>query len=468
MKRRHFHHTITTVAAVAILAVAGFGQGKGHGGGNPHGGGEKHGGGGNGRGQEMRVQQPGGERGHGNNGNGKGNGWGRRGDDEGQRQVWQQQQQQQRQNEWKARRQQQDAYRQQQQAMRQQQEYYRQQQRQQYQAQRQYQNQQGDWNDDRGRGHGKKNGWDNDGPRGNAYGRRGIWPGEFRGWRDPEKQERKAEKEQRRSYGGYNTYGSDPFTAFIPRIYRERYQQPNYAPQYYGGYTTPQYYRGYSPQYYGYSAPNYYYPSTSGHSTRDAIVRTVLSAFFGGGDPYGGQYYDNGYSYAQPAYSPYYGYSSYASPYQTSYNPLGYSYYPAGYAYSTQAYYPSNYNDPYYAQPMFGSGLFGGGGLKSTLLNVGLSMLQGFMGQGYEDGIYAGQYARRNRINEFYDPYTYDSPAYYSPYVSSLANERQAFDEGYRLGYQDAMRQQDPYGALRGRNDGVDLLTEFLSSGLLG
>jgi len=275
-----------------------------------------------------------------------------------------------------------------------------------------------------------------------------------------------------RRASAYNGYAYDPYTNWnqqraYRQQYQQQYQQPNYGYQYY---STPQYYgnQSYSaPQYYGYngySSPNYYYPSTSGHSTRDAIVRTVLSTFFGGGG--NDQYYgDNGY-YQQPVYSPYYGY---VDPYQASYNNLGYSYYPAGYSYSAQPYYQSNYYDPYSAQqPVFGTGLFGGGGLKTTLLNVGLSMLQGFMGQGYEDGIYNGQYARRSGINDFYDPYTYDNAAYYSPYVSSLGTERQAFDEGYRIGYADAMRNRDPYGTLVGRNNGIDLVTEFLSSGLLG
>lgn len=428
MTRRHLSNAVFTAVAVSILAIGGLGQGKGHGGGDKHGGGgNPHGGGnGNGRGQEVRIDQPG-------RGNGKHVG------DDGQREIWAQQQRavqqqekwqqraiqqqqrqaewdarmQQRQNEWNARRQQ-DAIRQQQEAFR----------RQQVQAY-----------DNPGRGH--KNGWNADGPRGNAYGLRGIWPGEFRGWRDPDKQARKAakeaEKDLRRSQRQQYYYNSDPLVTWMPRVYRERYyQQP--ADTY--------------PQSYGYSNVSPYYGYGNSGSTRDAVVRTIISSFFGGGDPY----YSNSY-YAAPAYS---GYSAYPS-YQTRYLDGPY--------YQTYSPYSGGY-DPYYAAPLYGGEMFGGTGLKSTLLNVGFSLLQGFLGQGYTDGLLAGQYARTNRIDGYYDPYTYDN-AYYSPYVSSLADQRRIFDEGYRMGYEDAMRNRDPYGTLYRAPSGVNLISEFLSGSLL-
>jgi hypothetical protein len=302
-----------------------------------------------------------------------------------------------------------------------------------------------------GRGRGRNKASNDDGPRGNAYGVRGIWQGEFRGVRDPYKQDRKAqkqyEKQLRNSQNRY--YYQDPIVSFIPQYREYRTRVYNYSPSY----NQPVYTYGQS---YGYT-PYYSQPYYSQPSTRDSIVRTILSAFFGQD-----QGYDNG-QYA-PSYAPYSSYSpAYYGGYQRSY------YSTTSYApYYSQASYSSDYDQGYggYGSPLLGSGLFGDSGFKSGLLNVGLQLLTGFMGQGYEQGLSQGQYARDNygtRSNNYYDPYAMPEPAYYSPYASSFADQRQILEEGYRMGYQDALADRDPYGSGDG-NTQSDLVSLFLSN----
>ena len=402
MTNKRSYNALFTLLSIFILAIGGFAQGK-HGGDDKRGGddGNKH----ENRGgdqERQRGNENHGDRGEeGNRGNGKG--WGRQKGDDDQQRVYQQQQRQQ--NDWARHQQQQnEAYaRQQEQAARRQQQY-------------QY--------DDRG-DRGKHKGWKDDGPRGNAYGLRGIWPGEFRGWRDEDKQNRKeAKRDQRRN--AY--YYSDPIAGYYPV-----YQQPNYRNN--NGYNT--------------------------RPTRETIVRSIISSFFAPEPTYYNNYYTapayRGYAPAYNGYqqNPYYGGNSTQYYSQASYSPA--------YGYN-QRY------DPYAASPMYGSQLFGGGGLKSSLLNIGLSMLQGFLGQGYQQGLNQGQYVRQNygtRSNNYYDPYAASEPAYYSPVASSFANQRQLLEEGYRLGYQDAMMNRDPYGTSLGGANNVDMISEFLANTLM-
>lgn len=446
MNRYSFYKALIAFVGMIVLAGGSFAQVK-------HGGGDKHGGGGgrdNGGGHEWKQQQRGNEdRGdRGNRGNGNGNAWGRQrgGDDQrGRQQQWFEQRQQQ-QNQWNnARRQQQE----QQQVWRQQQQYQQQitRQQQQYQQQaarqqQQYQQQayrqqlenarrQYNFDDRGGRGRGKHNGWTDDGPRGNAYGLRSIWPGQFRGWRDPDNQERRAERNYRRTQ---TYYYSDPLTSYYPV-----YQQPNYRN---GGYSY-------------YNQPGY---------TRENVVRSIISSFFSPQpDYYGGNYYAPAYqSYSPVYYQPQYYRTGYGQPY---YSQINYSS-----AYGSPYYYGQGY-DPYGGSPLFGSQLYGGGGLKSSILNIGLSLLQGFLGQGYAQGLDQGQYVRSvygtryTNYSDYYDPYAVVEPAYYSPLVSSFADQRQLLEEGYRLGYQDAMRNRDPYGTSFGGGR-TDLVSEFLANTL--
>ena len=501
MNRRQLFTAVFTVLSVVVLGIGGFAQGKGHGGGgNPHGGGgnphaggppqggggNPHGGGnggGNGRGQEVRQQ------------GGGGNPHGRGGDDAmrqqraiqqqqmqqqraAQQQQWQQQVQQQRaaqqqqraaqQQQWQQQRQadmnariqqranEDNSRRQQQanqQAWRQQQEAMRQQSRQQYIPQPQMQPQ---WN---GRhDNGKHNGWTADGPRGNAYGLRGIWPGEFRGVRDPDKQARRYDRENERDWRRNNNaatyYNYDPIQTWAPQVYQSyAYPTSRYNNSGYPAYNN----YGYQPDYYqGYAEPR-----------RESIVRSLISSFFAPDSGYG---YGN-YGYAVPQY---YGYNT--PQYYGYQQPAYYGYQTPNYYYSNAGYAPQYYGagyDPYGygygGAPMFGGQLFGGTGVKSAILNVGLQLLQGFLGQGYQQGINDGQYVRENYGNDvYYDPYYTSEPAYYSPYASSFADQRQTFEEGYRLGYEDAMRNQDPYGNMYGNNANVNLVTQFLANSLLG
>jgi len=258
-------------------------------------------------------------------------------------------------------------------------------------------------------------------PRGNAYGLRGIWPGEFRGWRDPDKQARKAEKQARKNgYYNNNYYYNDPIAVYSPQ------------------------YRTYRPD-------------------RQSFVRTMIANFFA---PQHQVYYSpayRDYGYQQPYYSRYRT-ATYSQPYYSSasYAP---AYYDSGYGYNNGNGYDP-YNNNYGYDPYGDQGYYGGDSLKSSLLNIGLSMLQGFLGQGYEQGLVNGQYARRYDPNRFAD--TSVDPVYYSPYVSSFSDQRQVFDEGYRMGYEDAMRNRDPYNYNDySQTDGVNLLTEFLSNTIL-
>lgn len=484
MTRRNLYNAVFAIVSVFVLAIGGFAQGKGHGGDDRHGGGNPHGGGnggGNGRSEQVRQHQPpegGGQR---QGGNPHGNGGG--GDQ--QRQVWAQQravqQQQQRgaqQQQW-----------QQQRAVQQQQRAAEQQQWQQQRAIQQQQRQQGDWargqqrqNDvnsrrqeqsnqqawrqqqdalrqqfrqqyipaqpQRWNGHdnGRHNGWTDNGPRGNAYGLRGMAPGQNRDmnqwnswanqqqWQQRRDRDRDGDRRNRaQNYSSY--YGYDPLATWAPQIYRS-YSSNNYG--YNNGYNN-----------YGYNDPSYYTYS----QPRSNIVRTIISSFFGPQDNYSTfynpPYYSNSnYGYTTPQYY---------------YSNAGYS---PGFG---SGYYDSGYNDPYGygGVPMFASPFYGDNSLKSSLLNLGVQMLQGFLGQGYSQGLNDAQYVRATEGPVYYDPYQASEPAYYSPYASSFADQRQVFEQGYRLGYEDAMRNQDPYGAY-GNNGRVDLLSQFLANSVLG
>jgi len=457
MQSRNFYNAILTVATVLVLSVSGvFAQGK-HGGGGGHGHDGDHG---NGGGQEKHQNR--GNEDHGNRGNGNGNGWGREkhGDDgqrayqqqmrqqqdwgrQQQRQNEQAQRQQQRQNEWNQR--QQQAYRQQQQmnerAVRDQQRAYQQQARDQ---QRAYQQQQRyaripqvdpvyptDRHDN-----GRHLGWYKNGKAYGAREQQQMWQSQFRDWRrDNSDYDNDGRRDRRRDADRnvyYNNYSyADPIVNYLP-VYQQQYYRPS-------------------------------------GSTRENIVRSLISSFFG--VPQQPSYYQPYQSYQ--AYQPYQGYQPayyqqpyYSQPYYSnaSYSPsYGYaSPYNGGYAY-----------DPYLSngyQPYYGTQMFAGGGLKSTLLNVGLSMLQGLLGNGYQQGLNQGQYVRDyygRPVTTYYDPYAAAQPAYYSPIASSFADQRQLLEEGYRLGYRDAMLDRDPYGNAYTRNAPVDLVSQFLANTLV-
>ena len=301
---------------------------------------------------------------------------------------------------------------------------------------------------------GRHNGWTDNGPRGNAYGLRGMAPGQNRGafnnwsnaplWQSQQAwQQRRGERDDRdwdrarRNSGSYyynnsaTYYNYDPFAVWAPQIYRVYSDDNSYAYDPYGNY--------------GYSYPSYY------SDPRDTFVRTLISSFFVPDE------YDYTTFYTPPYYdNPYY---DYADP---------------GYYYSNSGYYPSYYDsgyyDPYYYSgvPMFASPFYGDNSLKSSLLNFGVRLLQGMLGQGYEQGLSDAEYVRVVQGPVYYDPYQAPEPAYYSPYVSSFADQRQIFENGYRMGYEDAMRDQDPYGIYNNTNARVDVVSQFLANSFCG
>ena len=514
MNRRNLYKAVFTIASVIVLAIGGFGQGRGHGGGNPHGGGgggNPHGGGGGGGQPQLQVQQPPQQRGGGNpHGNGGGNPHWNGGGGQ-QRQVWAQQMQQQRAVQMQQQRaiqqqrvfqrraappqwQQQRAVqqpqrtdqRQQWRALQQQQRVLQQQVQRNDQAARmqQRQNDQNFRNQQRmnpqfqqrgnpqvwrqqqsslrqqfehgyvppqqtdhgwtGHDNGLHRGWTDNGPRGNAYGLRGMAPGQnggFNNWNSFQGQP----NWQGRGGGGRNRNGAttyynyDPLAVWAPQIYR------------YNNYNS---YSSYPYDNYGYNYPAYY---TYGQP-QDVFIRTMISSFFVPDDYYYTTFYTPPY-YDNPYYDS--GYYGYAPDYY--YSNVGYG----------PSYYDSGYYDPYYYDyyyegvPMFASPFYGDNSLKSSLLYFGVRLLQGFLGQGYVQGLSDAEYVRVVQGPVYYDPYQAPEPAYYSPYVSSFADQRQIFEDGYRMGYEDAMRNQDPY-AVYNNGARVDIVSQFLANSFCG
>ncbi|MBV9243080.1 MAG: hypothetical protein JO314_13855 [Acidobacteria bacterium] len=255
--------------------------------------------------------------------------------------------------------------------------------------------------------------------------------------------DRDRDRNMRANSATYYTY--DPLTSYLPR--QSRVQVYNYYNgSGYNGYNSG--YGNYNP----YSSYGYYAPP------QNTIVRTIIASYFAPDDAYYADYYTPQYfSYQAPAY--YYDY-----PGDYSYSPAGYSY-----SYAPAGYYQDGYYDPYQfgGVPMFASPFYGDNSVKASLLSFGVQMLQGLLGQGYVQGLNYGHYYRTYNPGVYYDPYQPSDVAYYSPYVSSFADQRQTFEQGYRLGYEDAMRNQDPYGNLYG-NERVDLVSQFLANSLIG
>lgn len=295
----------------------------------------------------------------------------------------------------------------------------------------------GDYRNERFDRGGLWQGWDNF-PRGNAYGRRGIWPGEFRGWRDPDKQARKFEKRDRKR-GDYrdNYYYRDDrghvFNNSDDRDYdRDDYYDDRYSRD----------------------------DRDDRDFVRENIIRSILSNVLGGG-------FDNGQDLYSSNYYPQQRYVSYARAY-----PAYYDYQPS-YAAVPNYYSPVFYNDAYYGDGNYGdsynnsspflSDIFGGG--DSGWMGIVGQLLSGLLGQGYLQGLNDGEYARTSGLGNdtYYNPYDY-ADASYAPYAASLGQERSCLREGYELGYRDAMRNRDPFDA--GQFGGLDLLSAFLGDGL--
>lgn len=280
-------------------------------------------------------------------------------------------------------------------------------------------------------------GWDNF-PRGHAYGRRGIWPGEFRGWRDPDKQERRAMRELRKR----GDYRED----YYYRDDRDRDRVSNNSDH--REYDRDDYY------------DDRYSRNDNGYERQD-FFRSILSNFFGGG-------LDNGQNAYATNYYPQRSYVNYAPAYY-DYQPS----YAAVPQYYSQSYYPS-YNDAYYGDAdygsSFGSDLLGGGNsFSSGLFSIVGQLLSRMLGQGYLQGQNDGEYARFNDLGNdaYYNPYAADQ-TYSASYAASLDQQRSLLRQGYELGYQDALRDRDPFGAnnFGGNFGGLDIVSSFLGNGL--
>lgn len=101
----------------------------------------------------------------------------------------------------------------------------------------------------------------------------------------------------------------------------------------------------------------------------------------------------------------------------------------------------------------------GGNGIASELIGS-------FVSQGYDQGFLAGQYARQNGDGDNYyrDPYAYQNGVY-DPYSVSLGQNRELLGEGYRLGYEDALRNRSEYDP---QSDGNTDLVSLLLNNVLG
>lgn len=269
------------------------------------------------------------------------------------------------------------------------------------------------WDRDRDEGsHGRRNGWNGNWPRGNAYGLRGIWPGEFRGWRDPAKQARRSAGSFRGTYPPYW-----PENAWPLRSQRDHdpytYVTPVYNPAYYDSYGRD----------------------------REDFVRDIISSFFN-----------------EPSYA----YEWYPRRTVASYQPY-YDYYPDTVSY---AYAPAYY-DTYYAPASYDqyNPAAYDDGYRNVWLSLAGELLRGLLGQGYIQGLDDGEYARQQGWGDDYydDPYDFRAVEF-AAFPTVLDEQRRCLSEGYALGYRDALAGRDPYDAdMLGE---VDLVSVLLGNAL--
>lgn len=135
--------------------------------------------------------------------------------------------------------------------------------------------------------------------------------------------------------------------------------------------------------------------------------------------------------------------------------------YEAAYSYAADptSFDPYFYDDPSYAEvlPMqyFTDRQPGGELFRkifTQLLAVGYD-------QGYMDGLAALESEEKDRV--LYDPYAYENESL-GPYSVSLGDNRRCLNEGYELGYQDAINKIDDYEQFD--DQGVDLVSVILGT----
>lgn len=196
----------------------------------------------------------------------------------------------------------------------------------------------------------------------------------------------------------------------------------------------------------------------SGVSWKQQLLSTVLTQFLGGGFGGLGNAYDENYGYGYDQQQ--YGYNSpnyYNAQYGGYQGQQGYSDYNYG-GYDDNGY--NNYDPNSFINAIPYAGLIDqySGGFATDMIRQSLGM-------GYDEGYYAGQYARTNGTADdyYYDPYSYPNGSYDAGSIS-LAERRRILSEGYELGYQDALygRNQNDYDP---QSEGdVDLVSLLLSS----
>lgn len=248
-----------------------------------------------------------------------------------------------------------------------------------------------------------------------------------RHWRN---EQRKAWKQQRKAERRYE------------RGQRKRYRDSYY--NYYNYNNTPQY--------------NYDYYEPDRSSVKQQLIRNLLGSFLGGGQLGGFEQLipNRGYNYVEPrnVYRPSYVYNP-------QYELAQPQYYDADYGYDNG----------------LGSGV---GGLLGALPVA--ELIQQFAGdnefvsaiagnlltQGYDQGYYAGQYARdigyRNAV--YNDPYADTNGNCYLS-SSSIGDNRALLSQGYELGYRDAMQGSNNYANQFGGIEG-DLVSTLLSNAISG
>lgn len=318
---------------------------------------------------------------------------------------------------------------------------------------------------------------DRQGSRGNGRSWEGLPPGQYRKQANMERRDdRKAAKAYEKNLKRQaKIYRDDD-----RREYQQRVQYVQNAPVFWQQYTQNQsreyydrsryydddrsryIYNGRDNNNNDYNDNNYdddgYNGYDNGVSWKQQLLSTVLTQFLGGGFSGFGNSYDqnDGYGYDQQQY----GYDS-PNYYNAQYGGYQGEQYNRGYdngGYDDNGY--NNYDPNSFINAIPYAGLidqFSGG--------FATDMIRQSLGMGYDEGYYAGQYARTNGTADDYyqDPYSYPNGSYDAASIS-LAERRRILSEGYELGYQDALsgRNQNDYDP---QTDGdTDLVSLLLNS----
>lgn len=253
-----------------------------------------------------------------------------------------------------------------------------------------------------------------------------------------------------RYYSVENYYYYYPQREYTSPIYVV--SQPYYSPAY-SGYDP--YYGGYGRNYYPvvnygdhydyddddnygyddayYDDDNYYDDGFGGGDWKNVLLRTMLSFVLGSS---GDSFY---------AADPYYAYSGQTPVYA-----------PGGYYTSQPAwiYSPTTYDATPYSDTPYSSMIYADPYTREITREA--------LASGYSQGFIDGQNAASYGYNDYASPYAY-APTVYTGYSTSLAERQQYLNEGYELGYRDALENRDSYGVYDGGGN-LDLVSALLGS----